>query len=143
MKVTIYCEVKENGDISISKLVREAINQHRGGRVEIIIQKEKKKRSNDQNAYFHGVVIPMITQRLKDLGTFITKEKVKDMLKARYLALDEPIGDEGECISIVRDTSELSTIEFMDFISQIVQWAAEILDLQIPEPNEEMKLDLE
>jgi hypothetical protein len=42
----------------------------------------------------------------------------------------------GEVMKIPRKTSDLSTQEFIDYTEQVKQFAAEKLDLYIPDPND-------
>ena len=42
----------------------------------------------------------------------------------------------GEKIPITKSTTELSTVEFEDYVAKIRMWAASFLSLIIPLPNE-------
>jgi hypothetical protein len=142
MKTTIYTDVSLQCKLSNAKLIRATFDSFKGDRVEVIIQKAKRKRSTPQNAYLHGVVIPMITDRIRFLGTRITQAKVKDLLKFELLKEEIPISSNGEFITTIKGTSELTTAEFKEFIDNCVIWAADTLDIQIPEPKEQIKLEI-
>ena len=140
MKLTVFTQVRNDGTLTSAKTIRNAIDTYRGKTLAITFDEPKKVRSNEQNAYFHGVVIPLVTERINDLGTFITQSKVKDMLKAEFLLYEIEIN--GDSIKMVKGTSELSTKEFKDFVENIQIWAADVLDLVVPDPNEQIKIDL-
>jgi len=57
MKTTLYATVT-NGTFSNRKNFDELIQQWEGKRIAITVEKAKTKRSNQQNRYYHGVVIP-------------------------------------------------------------------------------------
>ncbi|MDA7514223.1 hypothetical protein N8508_00380 [bacterium] len=140
MKLTYYSEVK-NGSISNSASIRNAIHSFEGKRIEISIQIAKKKRSVEQNRYYYGVVVPIVTAALIDSGVRVTDGNTHDFLKLEFLKYDVPT-ENGEYITMVKSTTELSTSEFMDYTAEIQQWAAEFLGIEIPNPNEQMKLDI-
>jgi hypothetical protein len=76
----------------------------------------EKHRSNPQNRYFHGVVLPLLSDH-----TGYTDEEMKGILKYKFR---------------VKHTSSLDTKGFEEFCSQIRQWASRDLGCWIPEPNE-------
>jgi hypothetical protein len=43
-------------------------------------------------------------------------------------------------MKIPRKTSELATGEFMEYLEHVKQFAAETLDLYIPDPNEQLEI---
>ncbi len=91
------------------------------------------QRSNNQNRYFHGVVLPMISEEMGEWDT----EHVKDMLKDKFL-VDEEMVVTKKGISFlqkkIKHTSELNTLEFKIFVEKCVFWAREFLKIEIPEP---------
>jgi hypothetical protein len=93
-------------------------------------------RSLKQNDYYHGVVIPMVRSGLYDVGYELRPTGVHEFLK--YLLLDDEIIDEITWTYTTKEgsTKELTTKEFSEFISKIQQWAAEYLNIYIPDPNE-------
>lgn len=146
MKLTYYTTVT-NG--KLSRTWQQAVDSFEGKRVEVTIQKAKKKRTTPQNAYYWGVVIPILQQGLADVGYLYNKDATHELIK-RHVAETEPgaiveeivIEKTGEVLSRIRSTSELSTSEFMDYLEIIKQFASESLGVYIPEPNENLKLDL-
>jgi hypothetical protein len=131
-----------NGALNRNKsLIKDAIASFEGKNIEITIEKSKKKRSNPQNAYFHGIVLPIVYECLKEAGHTLSLLDVKDMLKLKFLKVSVMINeDTGEVLERIKNTSELTTTEFMDFIAEIQIFVAEYFDVQIPSPNEDLKL---
>ena len=115
-----------------------------GTELEIVIRKKKKKRSNRQNSYYHGIVIPSVLDGLIDAGyerKELNSEVVHEFLRKTFLK-KVIANDSGEFIEVIKHTSELSTVEMMEYIADIQQWASEFLNIIIPNPNEQSNLDL-
>ena len=125
MTPVFYGQVK-NGKLLLNK--RDILDEYLkslDGDVELIVRKKQKQRSNPQNAYFHGVVIKILSD---ELGYF--PNETKDALKAMFLTTgDKPL-------KRVRSTSDLTTVEMEDFLSKIRMFAASELNIIIPLPNE-------
>lgn len=115
----------------------------RGVPVVLTVEEDKGKRSSPQNRYYHGVVVKLIAQGLKDLGwepVECTPEAVHETLKYRFLQVDKRVGLDGEVITRVKSTTELNTKEFTDYTDHCVRFAAEYLNVVIPEPGQQMEL---
>ncbi len=115
------------------------IAQFEGKRVEVVISKANKRRSNPQNAYYHAVVLPYALQGLIDAGhTGLNVDDVHEFFKARFLSKgkDIIIPKSGEVVTISKTTTILSTTEMMDYINEIARFCAEMLNTVIPEPME-------
>ena len=143
MKFEIYSTVN-NGEIKQNKnLYNEALKSFEGKGIVITIEKRKNKRSNPQNAYFHGVVLPLVYNGLKELGHTMPLADVKDLLKLKFLKVPIFVNEEtGEITEKIKNTSELTTTEFMEFVAGIQRWSIENLGVNIPEPNENLKLEI-
>lgn len=96
------------------------------------------RRSSDQNAYFHGVICPMVREGLINVGWegINDDEDAKDFLKEIFLLRKTENPKTGEERMKVLRTSELTKLEFSEFIEQIIKWGAEYLGIQIPYPGE-------
>lgn len=145
MKAELFCTVDEHGKITLGrqKLIK-ALQSFAGKRVTLTIERQFKKRSGQQNRYFHGLVIPLIQQRLQELGwkEAISETWVKDLVKLQCLKTETVNELTGEVMPSIKPTSGLSTSEFMELLADIQQWAAEKLDLYIPDPNEQTEIEL-
>ena len=103
--------------------------------IEIVVRPRisRKDRSNSQLKYYFGVVVRMISEE-----TGYSKDEVHELLKALFLTetltLHTKHGD--QTVAAPKSTSSLSTAEMEDYLRQIRMWAAEELELSVPEPNE-------
>jgi len=96
-----------------------------GREVEVTVQKKRKHRSGQQNKYYHGVVVALIAE---ELG--YTPQEAHNALKVEFLT-----NNDGK-LPRVGSTAELTTVEFLDFIAKVQQFASEELGIFIPDPTE-------
>jgi hypothetical protein len=131
-----------NGNLKRNRnLILNALEAFEGQEVILTIQKAKKRRSNPQNSFYHGVVIPIMQQCLKDAGYLMTNESVHEMLKLRFLKESILVNEEtGEYLERIKSTTELSTTDFIEYIMEIQKFAVEYFNTEIPSPNEELNL---
>ena len=143
MKTNLIIQLDQQGKVIAGRRkLMQALQSLSGQRVLLTIEKYKRKRTSSQNRYLHGVVFPMLQQRLLDLGwkEAVSIEWVKDLIKYQFLKMETVNEKTGEVITSIRATSSLTTSEMMDFIADIQQWSAETLGLYIPDPNEQIQL---
>lgn len=95
------------------------------GAYDVVIKKHEKQRSNPQNKYYWAVVCRMIADE-----TGLTPDEAHEALKIKFLPKHHDL------LPTVKSTTKLSTIEFQAYIAEITMWAAEFLQLIIPDPNE-------
>jgi hypothetical protein len=114
-----------HGGISFEDLDKyQRYVQSLDGEYELIIQRPRKDRSNAQNRYFHGVILPMFAEN----GD--TVEFWKNHLKDKFLSY------ESNGRRSVRETSGLSTVEMEEFNENCRRYGAVDFGLNIPLPNE-------
>lgn len=143
MKYEIRSNV-ENGILKRNRnLLIDAIKSFEGKQVIVTIEKAKKKRSNPQNSFWHGVVIPIMQQALKDAGHLMTNEQTHELLKLRFLKETILVNESGEYIERVKSTTELTTTQFMELISEVQRFAVEYFNVIVPDPNENITLNFE
>lgn len=144
MYFEIFADINPDGSMSDFKRneARKAFLQFAGKKVRIRIERSYNKRSNNQNRYFHGVVIPVVQQGLIDAGWNEAKsfEWVKDFIKHTVLMHEVVNEKSGEVIKTPRKTSELTTVEFMELVEDVARWASEYLNVCIPLPGEQVQM---
>lgn len=96
-----------------------------------------KNRSNPQNRYYWGVCIALLSEH-----TGYTTDEIHEVLKHKFLKrvlrmlnLKQKNVEE---VSITESTSNLDTIQFEEYLSQVRIWASQ-LGCYLPEPHEEIK----
>lgn len=108
-----------------------------------------EKRSNAQNSYYWPVVIEYVLEGMIDAGyrrESLSPELVHDYLKGKFLRFMKRRvvnPKTKKYMTMQPTTTELSTWQFMDYMEGITIWAAEFLNVSIPEPNKEWKAKAE
>lgn len=135
MKQQVFIRVNRN-EIANKKDLRKAFDELKDGRYLCTIE-GANKRSGNQNAYLHGIVIPMVYQGLREAGydDVRSNEDAKYFIKMLFLKKKIHNPNTDETVEIPRHTSELTTLEMNEFIEDIIKWGAEYLLIQIPYPN--------
>lgn len=108
-----------------------------GQDVEVEIRKRQKKRSNNQNSFYWGVILPLLRSSLIDAGFWMAnEEQVHDLLKYKFLKTTVINENTGEIMEVLGTTTDMSTYDFEMYLTQIRVWAAEYLNTTLPLPNE-------
>ena len=107
------------------------------GVYEVTIEPRRETRSNQQNRYFHGVIVEMFHAFLKEQDfEHNSREAAKGFLKAKLLLQDLVDPATGEVIGRrVRSTAELTTEEMTDFIERARTWLADFFGIIVPDPD--------
>lgn len=141
MKIEYYGKV-EDGKLPASfwKDFQNGLNTLNGKYIVVGLEQRKKKRSLEQNAYFHGVMVPCVREMLYSAGfTCLTNEQAKSTIKTLFLEWEEELN--GIVVKHTKDTRELTTSEFSDLIASVQVWAIETFDYVIPSPGEQLTID--
>lgn len=112
--------------------VRDYLRGLIGQRIEATFRKETHRRSNQQNRWYRGVIVPRIAAFLRDsTGNPVTSPQAHEFLKRVFLGvIPSKFGD------IPRTTRTLTTDEFSDYCSRIQAYATIEWKLTIPNPGE-------
>lgn len=96
-----------------------------GTEIDLVIDRHREARSDNQNRYYWGVLVKILADHL---GYF-----PKDMHRAlghEFLFVD------AKPIPFVRSTADMTTKEFEDYMEKVRTWAQVKYDVKIPLPNE-------
>ena len=96
-----------------------------GQEVQVVVGKPRKPRSNQENRYYWGVVIKLLSEH-----TGYSEDEMHDALRMLFLT------DKTSKMPTLKSTALLSTVEFEEYMSQIRMWASTELQVYVPEPNE-------
>lgn len=130
IKQVFYATVTE--DCELKFINPFAVKNHllplRGQTVEVTAVKRRKRRSNEQNAYYHGVVLKLIADHCGYRGS--------DDLEGLHESLKQKFLPKSGLLQIPKSTTALTTVEFEEYLEDIRRWAANELCIYIPVPNE-------
>jgi hypothetical protein len=127
-------------------LVLNAIKTFNNKDVVISFSKPKKNRSNNQNRYYWGLVLPLIQNGLLEAtGELRSVDNIHyKILLPLFAPTNEIVNkDTGECITERLTSSDLTTTQFCEYILEIQKWSAEFLGIDIPSSNEDNMLNFE
>lgn len=108
----------------------------------LVTIKDIRKRSLPQNAYYWGVVVPMILRGLNDAGfdDVENKDDAHEVIKQLHLKKLVVSKQTGDMIEIAGSSSKLSIPQFDEFLDKVCKWASEYLSVVIPSPNQELAM---
>ena len=112
----------EEGTLKIFDIERfNAYLQGLDGKVSVVVRKRRKPRSDNENRYYWGVVVKILSDETGHLP-----DEIHEALKHKFLM-------DG---LVAKSTAMLSTVEMEEYLSRIRTWASMDMNIYIPEPNE-------
>jgi hypothetical protein len=144
MKIEIHTNVLNGVFKRNRNLVLQAIKSFEGKELVITFDKPKKKRSNNQNSYYWGVLIPLMQLGAKELwGEVWSIDKAHKFLSNKYVFHESINTKTGEITNTHKSTTELTTTDWEIYMTQIRMYLLQDFDVDAPEPNEKLLLDLD
>jgi hypothetical protein len=140
MKIEIITSIENNIFKRNRNLVLNAIKYFNDKEVVISFSNLKRSRSNSQNKFYWGVVIPLIQNGLLEAtGELRSSDNIHyKILLPLFAPINEIVNkNTGEIINEKLTSSDLTTTQFQIYFLEIQKWAAEFLNIDIPNPNEE------
>ena len=127
MNPIFYGKVKK-GKVELYQPERYIVHLARleGQNIELIVRKESRQRSGQQNRYYWGVVLAIIGET-----TGYDTEQIHDAMKEKFASKRLDNG-----LMITERTSKMDTVRFTQYIEDIKRWAAEFLSAYIPDAGE-------
>jgi hypothetical protein len=124
---TLHHGTIKNGKLIIYNQERwqKDLNYFEDKPIEVTISRKKVNRSNEQNRYYWGVVLNLIEEE-----TGQNSHELHEIFRNNFLDYEE------NGLKRSKSTTELTTIEFMEYLTKIIRWAFDFLNLDIPSPNE-------
>ena len=149
--LTYQGKVSDAGQIDLPKRLRQEVSEQLcGKRIEVTFKQQRKTRSTPQNAYYWSVVIPYVLDGFIELGHDLQsgnadhKEMIHGLLKDKFLHNGIEVADaNSELYTLPPSTRRCNVVEFMDYLDQIIRWAAECLNVTIPDSGEQGKFAFE
>jgi hypothetical protein len=136
MKVNFATNLKNAAGINFPPHIAGMLQSMVGTIVLITVEKRKKRRSLNQNAYYWKVIIPAIHEMFVQNGNDVDEEDVHNYLKEQVGKLSKVILlPDGSIEKIVGSTANLSTMQFEMYVEKCRAFAAQFGFL-IKLPNE-------
>lgn len=151
-KLTSICDIKK-GKLHIIKRDKfaTAVQTLPAGRYTLTLEKIYRRRSTQQNKTFWGLAYKILQQGFYELGwdnadeTFVHEWAKANCLPAEYVERLKKIHaekcvnkDSGEILDIpfVLTTTQMTTVEGIEYYRNMQRLGAELLGVDIPDPNE-------
>jgi hypothetical protein len=143
MKHVIITEVRDGKLTRNRKLITEVLQSFEGKTLQLTIERFRNKRSNAQNKYYWGLIIPIWRELIKnEWGEVWSKEDTHEFLKMNF-GFEEVVDiNTGEVLRKPQSTTVKTTTEMEEYHEVCRQKAHEMFGTVIPLPNEDLTLDL-
>jgi hypothetical protein len=123
--------------------IQDAIKCFEGKEITLTIKRKRKTRSNPQNAYYWGLLIPLMVGAVKNEWAEVwSNEKAHEFFKMHFLFYEKVNEDTGEIVKLPKSTTENTTVEMEEYHSQIREFLFDWFNVTAPLPNEEITLNL-
>ncbi|HMU69193.1 MAG TPA: hypothetical protein PKC38_04260 [Chitinophagales bacterium] len=135
--LTYFAKVDENGVIqglARKKFAREVKDMFSGKSIEITVRRKKKHRSVQQNRYY-WLVVTMLSDY-----TGFTKDEMHAILRSKFLRAEKVNEDTGVVYEYVKSTTELTTVEYEEYLDDVRRFAAQEFNMNVPMPNEQIEV---
>lgn len=142
-KLELYGHIDDGGVLHIHNRDRllQWASQYPGKNVVVKFDRKGSKRSSPQNRYYWGIVIKEITLRLRELGhTWMNDEETHQLMKLKF-NYEQLISEHGEVLELPKSTTSLTKTQFAEYVEKIRMWAADFLDIDIPDPGKVLTME--
>lgn len=121
--------------------VRRIFDKLKDGKYNIDITRIDK-RSNQQNRYLHGLLIPEFRKALNSVGydEVKTDAQAKEIMKQMFLKRQTVNINTAEVLEYVQQTMDLTKEENNILIDEVIKFCSENMNYIIPYPNEQVEL---
>jgi hypothetical protein len=134
--------ISADGKLSVydQQKLNEWRMKHAGCNIVLTVKVKRKDRSTPQNAYYWGVVVPIVMDAINKYGNEYDAMDTHEFLKGRFNTKAVDV-NEGYSLQIPQSTASLDTKEFGSYVGQIQQFASMVLGVYVPSPNEQLTID--
>ncbi len=146
-KLQYLGRVLDDGTIRLPERFKtEVAAMFQGKEFTLTVKPEMRTKTNKQLRYYFGVVLPYILQGFQDVGNNIpdTKEGIQlvhTLMKRRFL---EPVciaDANGEIHEVEPSLEDAAKEVVCEYIDRCIDFAEEFLNVHIPAPNEQSKMN--
>lgn len=144
MKIQIRSNVI-NGNLKRNRnQILDTIKSFEGKDILITFEKPKKQRTNNQNRYYFGVLIPILQNCIKESwGEVWSTEKAHDFCKLQFNFIERVNESTGEIVRVPKSTTENTTTDQEDLHFEIRNFIREWFNTEVPLPNEDLLLNFD
>ena len=139
--IAVISKVSSGRFVRNHGMIANAVKHFEGKEIEIVVKRRKKLRSNPQNSYYFGVIIPLTINAVSDeWGEIWDAHKTHDFYKTMFLYEEVSHYDTGEIIKIPKSSTDNSTIQQEQYHLKCIEFLKEWFNVYVPLPNEHLKI---
>ena len=113
------------------------------GRYRVTVQQYRRSKSTPQLRWLYGQVYPLVLKGLNDAGwEFTTVEEVDEYCKSMFSSREVLNRHSGEIIAVPGLKRDMTTTDMMTYVDAIRDWASEYLNINIPEPLQQLTMEI-
>jgi NurA-like 5'-3' nuclease len=137
-KITVTGTIDNNGNLRMyMDELKQFFKMHKGCRIIAKFMVESQGSSEALKGYYYNCVVPSFQEGMWDAGERLTEEDAE--IKMRELSpimLEQEFNEEtGKYTTRLREISELSNAELVEYIDHLKQIAAEEYSIYIEDPQ--------
>lgn len=124
-------------------LIKDIVKTYEGLTIDITFKKRTNKRSNPQNKYYFGLIVPIFQDCIRnEWGEIWGVNKTHEFLKANC-NYDELVNEEtGQIVRVIKSTTENTTTNQEIFHEKCRLLALEFFNTDIPLPEQQIEIKL-
>lgn len=131
--------------ISHGRALAKVLHAWQGKELSIVLSKMTRKRTDRQNRYLHGVIVPIVQNLIYQRdGIRVSVSKAKAFIYTNVLEREiEEVEILGRKVIEVREQrfSTMSTVQFSEAVKTVQKYFAEHFGVDIPDPKENNTAD--
>lgn len=137
-KISVTGKIDNNGNLRMyMDELKQFFRMHKGCRVIAKFMIESQGSSEALKGYYYNCVVPSFQEGMWEAGERLTEEEAE--IKMRELSpimLEQEFNNNtGKCTTRLREISELSNAELVEYIDHLRQIAAEEFSIYIEDPQ--------
>ena len=141
-KITLPVLIKGGKFASNLPTINDILKAYEGFTIDITFKKRYNKRSNQQNAYYWKVIVPIFRNCIREEWEEIwSLQETHEFLKANCNYIELINEDTGEVIRKTKSTTENSTVKQEEFHEKCRRLALDFFNTEIPLPEKQVKVE--
>ena len=149
IKLEFSGRVLDDGTIELPKTMRKQIaGSFKGKRIKVRVEQLSAKHSDAQRGYYRACFLPALIIGFNQTGEQLQVDNkahldmMHEFCKERFLKDKgrEIVTPDGQILHLPASTEDLNKDQYGKYLDDIAQWAAEYLNIVIPEPGEQVSI---
>ena len=102
----------------------------------IAFTRHRPRRTDRQNRYYWPCFVQPFAEFLREQGEEMTDDGAHMLMRAKFLHQTVKDRRTGKMIgATIRSTTELTTVEFNDYLDRCAHWLLDMFRIEVPDPD--------